>query len=90
MQFFDTWLDNRNAGKALMRLYLDGFFDMYWDLHLGVKGDAIPKEVRQLGESFNNVFAYQDPTQKIVYDNYMNVRSKLGILKEWVGERIPR
>ena len=73
-----------------MRLYLDGFFDMYWDLHLGVKGDAIPKEVRQLGESFNNVFAYQDPTQKIVYDNYMNVRSKLGILKEWVGERIPR
>jgi hypothetical protein len=88
MQFFDTWLDNRNAGKALMRSYLDGFFDMYWDLHLGVKGDAIPKEVRQLGESFNNVFAYQDPTQKIVYDNYMNVRSKLGILKEWVGERI--
>ena len=25
-----------------MRHYLDYYFDLYWDLHLGVKGDAIP------------------------------------------------
>ena len=45
-----------------MRPYLEGYFDLYWDLHLGVKGDAIPAEVRQIGESFNTVLAYRDPT----------------------------
>jgi cytochrome P450 len=88
MQFFDKLLDDKNAGKPLMRPYLEGYFDMYWDLHLGVKGDAIPKQVRQIGESFNTVLAYRDPTQKIVYDNYMGVRSNLGFLKSWIDERI--
>jgi hypothetical protein len=88
MQFFDQWLDDKNAGKPLMGPYLEGFFDMYWDLHLGVKGDAIPASVRQFGESFNNVFAYQDPTQKIVYDSYLAARSNLGLLKEWIDERV--
>jgi hypothetical protein len=52
VQFFDKLLDDGNAGKPLMRLYLDSYFDLYWDLHLGVKGDAIPKEVREIGYSF--------------------------------------
>ena len=88
MNFFDKLLDDRNAGKPLMRPYLEGYFDMYWDLHLGVKGDAIPARVRQIGESFNTVIAYWDPTQKIVYENYMNVRSNRGFLKGWIDERI--
>jgi cytochrome P450 len=88
MHFFDKLLDDRNAGKPLMRPYLDGYFDLYWDLHLGVKGDAIPARVRETGESFNNVFAYLDPTQKIVYDNYMTVRANVGFLKGWIDERI--
>jgi hypothetical protein len=88
MAFFDKLLDDRNAGKPLMRPYLEGYFDMYWDLHLGVKGDAIPKRVRQIGESFNTVLAYRDPTQKIVYENYMAVRSNLSFLKSWIDARI--
>ena len=44
-----------------MRPYLESYFDLYWDLHLGVKGDAIPDRVRQIGESFNTVLAYRDP-----------------------------
>jgi hypothetical protein len=88
MQFFNDWLDDRNVGKPLMGPYLESFFDMYWDLHLGVKGDAVPARVRSFGESFNNVFAYQDPTQKIVYGNYMTARSNLGFLKEWVDKRV--
>jgi hypothetical protein len=80
-QFFDKLLDARNEGKPLMRPYLEGYFDLYWDLHLGVKGDAIPARVRQIGESFNTVLAYRDPTQKIVYDNYMTVRANLSYLK---------
>jgi hypothetical protein len=58
------------------------------DLHLGVKGDAIPARVRQIGESFNTVLAYRDPTQKIVYDNYMVVRANLSFLKAWINERL--
>jgi hypothetical protein len=43
MEFFNKLLDARNAGKPLMRPYLEGYFDLYWDLHLGVKGDAIDR-----------------------------------------------
>lgn len=86
--FFDELLDSDNAGKPLMRLYLDNYFDLYWDLHLGVQGDDIPARVRQIGEAFNTVLAYRDPTQKIVYDNFMIVRQNLDALKTWIAQRI--
>jgi len=86
--FFDKLLHESNAGKPLMRPYLESYFDLYWDLHLGVKGDAIPASVREIGQSFNTVLAYRDPTQKIVYDNYMIVRSHLASLKQWIEGRI--
>ncbi len=41
-----------------MRHYLDYYWDLYWDLHLGVKGDAVPPQVRAIGEAFNTVLAY--------------------------------
>ena len=84
--FFDQLLDPRFAGKPFMRHYLDYYFDIYWDLHLGVKGDAIPAEVRQIGESFNTVLAFRNPMQQIVYENYMKVRALLDLLN-FVGDR---
>lgn len=86
--FFDTLLDGKNAGRPLMRPYLENYFDLYWDLHLGVKGAAIPPRVRQIGKSFVTVLAYRDPTLKVVYDNYMSVRSDLGFLKQWIDARL--
>ena len=71
-----------------MRHYLDYYWDIYWDLHLGVKGDAIPPQVRTIGESFNTVLAFRDPTQPIVYENYMTVRALLSFLKTWIDERL--
>ena len=50
-QFFDKLLDASNAGKPLMRPYLENYFDLYWDLHLGVKGDAIPPESTRSGRA---------------------------------------
>lgn len=88
MEFFDGFLSDANAGRPLMRKYLDSFWDLYWDLHLGVSHDQIPKRVRQIGESFNTVLAYRDPTQRIVYENYMTVRSHLDFLKSWIDERL--
>jgi hypothetical protein len=58
-----------------MRHYLDYYFDLYWDLHLGVTGDDIPFEVRQIGEAFNTVLAYRNPLLPIVHDNYMKFAS---------------
>lgn len=87
-QFFDRLLDGKNAGKPLMRPYLDAYWDLYWDLHLGAKGNAIPPQVRQIGESFNTVLAYRDPTQRIVYENYMTVRSHLPFLKSWIDKKV--
>ena len=86
--FFDKLMADGNAGRPLMRSYLDSFWDLYWDLHLGVKNEEIPDRVRVIGESFNTVLAYRDPTQRIVYENYMTVRSHLDFLKAWIDERI--
>jgi len=86
--FFDRLLDQKHAGTPFMRHYLDYYWDIYWDLHLGVKGDAIPAKVRAIGESFNTVLAYRDPTQEIVYENYMTVRALLPFLKEWIDQRL--
>jgi hypothetical protein len=72
--FFDKILDQQFANKLFTRHYLDYYFDLYWDLHLGVAGDDIPFEVRQIGEAFNTVLAYRNPMLPIVHDNYMKVR----------------
>ena len=70
-----------------MRRYLDSYFDLFWDLHLGVTGYAIPDFVRQIGESFNTVIAYRNPMLSIVHDNYMKVRKLRTPLKEWISEK---
>jgi hypothetical protein len=86
--FFDKILDQQFAGKPFMRHYLDYYFDLYWDLHLGVTGDDIPFEVRQIGEAFNTVLAYRNPLLPTTHDNYMKVRELLDLLKSWIDERI--
>jgi hypothetical protein len=86
--FFDGLLDPKFAGRPFMRHYLDYYWDIYWDLHLGVKGDAIPPQVRTIGESFNSVLAFRDPMQPIVYNNYMTVRVLLDFLRTWIDERL--
>lgn len=86
--FFDHLFDPQFAGKPFMRHYLDYYFDLYWDLHLGVKGAAIPADVRQLGESFNTVLAYRNPRDPMVYEHYMKVRTKLDSLKSWIDARV--
>jgi hypothetical protein len=86
--FFDKLMSDENAGKPLMRPYLEAYWDLYWDLHLGVSHDQVPDRIRQIGNSFNTVLAYRDPTQRIVYDNYMIVHSNLGYLKSWIDEKI--
>ncbi|WP_319456012.1 MULTISPECIES: hypothetical protein [unclassified Mycobacterium] len=62
--FFDQLFSPANAGKPLMRIYLDTFWDLYWDLHLGVKGPDLPAEVRQIGASFNAVLAFRTPPRR--------------------------
>src|SRR5271157_5799588 len=86
--FFDKLLDQQFANKPFMRHYLDYYFDLYWNLHLEVSGDAIPFEVRQIGEAFNTVLAYRNPLLPITYDNYMVVRERLDFLKSWIDDRL--
>jgi hypothetical protein len=88
VEFFDKLLDPKHADKPFMRHYLDYYWDIYWDLHLGVKGEAVPPQIRTIGESFNTVLAYRDPLQEIVYQNYMTVRALLPFLKKWIDARL--
>jgi len=86
--FFDLLMSAQFANKPFMRHYLDYYWDVYWDLHLGVKGEAVPKEVRQLGEAFNTVLAYRNPMLPIVYENYMTVRKHRDLLKQWIDKHL--
>lgn len=40
------------------------------------------------GIRVNTVLAFRDPTQPIVYENYMTVRALLNFLKAWIDERL--
>jgi hypothetical protein len=42
-QFFDTILHASHAGKPVMGRYLENYFDLFWDLHLGVKAMRFPR-----------------------------------------------
>ena len=88
VDFFDKLLDQKNADKPFMRHYLDYYWDIYWDLHLGVKGDAVPPQVRTIGEAFNTVLAYRNPLHEVVYENYMTVRALRPFLTKWIDARL--
>lgn len=86
--FFDQLFDDKNVGTPFIQHYQEHYFDIYWDLHVGVKGSAVPAEIREIGESFNTVLAYLNPTQQIVYENYMKVRANIDRLKGWIDARV--
>ncbi|MEL7512700.1 MAG: hypothetical protein AAGM27_11235 [Cyanobacteria bacterium J06554_3] len=88
VSFFDRLLAPERANKPLMRQYLDIYFNLYWNLHVGVTGGDIPLEVRQIGESFNTALAYLIPLRDIVHDNYVRVRALRPILTQWIAERV--
>ncbi|GAA5703445.1 hypothetical protein SM007_35220 [Streptomyces avermitilis] len=77
-----------NAGKPLMHEYYENYFDLYWDLHLGVTGEAIPPEVRTIGAGFTAVLGHWYPTEDIVRENIMRVRELRPRLREWIDRRV--
>jgi cytochrome P450 len=85
--FFNRLLSVENAGKPLMAHYLDSYFDLFWDLHLGIAPGDIPPFVRQIGHSFNAVIAFRDPMLGVVFENYMKVRELRTALKEWIDAK---
>jgi hypothetical protein len=87
-RFLERLFDAQNAGKPLMHQHVQRYFDLYWDLHLGVAPDAIPVEVRQIGESFIAILGYGYPTLQVVHDNYMHVRRLRPFLKDWIAQRV--
>ena len=52
-RFFDRLLAPKNQGKGLPGLYQDYYFDLYWDLHLGVRGKKAAGLPTRAGEEFN-------------------------------------
>jgi len=87
-KFFGHLLGPYERGLPMMRQYLDSYFDLYWDLHLGLTGPEVPPFAREIGASFMaclaniNVF---DPTFK---RNYMMVRELRPQLNRWIDARL--
>lgn len=88
VQFFSELFSNENANLPLMRKYLDTYFDLYWNLHLGVTGDDLPDFARDIGMSFNTVLAYGNPLEKTFYDHYIKVRQLRGQLIAWIDTKV--
>ena len=72
--FVARLFDDANAGKPLMQRYYADYFNLYWDLHLGSRGESIPAEIWQIGTSFTAVLGHWFPTSEIVHENFMRVR----------------
>lgn len=88
VEYFDALLSDENVEQPLMSKYLDSYFNLYWDLHVGVTGDDIPDYVTTIGGSFNTVLAYLNPLEKKVYDNYMEVRRDRPKLQKWIEQKV--
>jgi cytochrome P450 len=86
--FLDKLFDQQNAGEPLMKLFQESYFDMYWDLHLGVKEHDIPDFAREIGRCFINVAGFWFPMLQNVRDDYMRVRALREDLKGWIDERL--
>ena len=87
-RLLDEVFDEQNVDKPVMQQYYQSYFDMYWDLHVGVRGDEIPPEMREIGECFINVIGYWYPTLQVVHDNYMRFRELRPRLKDWLRDRV--
>ena len=42
-RFLDALFDAPNEGKPLMQQYYQRYFDLYWNLHLGMSSPAMPR-----------------------------------------------
>ena len=87
-KFLEDLFHKDNANKPLMEKYLDNYFDMYWNLHLGVTGGKIPPEIEEIGKCFMYVLGYWFPTERKVHDNYMRVRELRCTLQRWIEDRV--
>ncbi|MFN3685221.1 hypothetical protein [Salinarimonas sp.] len=87
-RFLERLFDPAHEGEPLMARYYEDYWDLYWDLHLGVRDDAIPPEVREIGNAFNAVIGFWDPRSEEVYRAYMRVRELRPGLRDWIDARL--
>jgi hypothetical protein len=83
VSFFSEILNKENANKPLMKIYLDKYFDLYWNLHLGVT-EEIPSNVKEIGYRFNRALASLKPLEVDFYNDYMEVRNLYENFINWV------
>lgn len=88
MRFYEKLFADSNSGKPLMQCYFDNYYDLYWDLHVGVTGDGIPTAVRQFSAAFNGVLGFKFPTSENVREYYMQARATREALKDWLDARV--
>ena len=63
-RFFDRLLDPGKEGEGLPGRYQDLYFDLYWDLHLGVRGKAASGVPTRVGEEFNLILGLLGSTDE--------------------------
>lgn len=87
-RFLDRLFAPENEGQPLMRRYLDSYYDLYWDLHVGVTGADIPPEITEIGQCFVAALGFFYPTDEIMHQNYLRVRELREPLRQWIDARV--
>ena len=90
VDFFDLLFDDSHEGAPFMALVMANFVDLYWDLHVGVREEAIDDDVRSIFYDFVAVFSIANPGNSEFYTHYKAVRAKRALAMQWIAERIER
>lgn len=86
--FWRQLLGPVNDGLPLMNIYLSQYWNLYWDLHLGLDPSQIPAFARDIGTCFNTCLADINVFDPGFHDNYMRVRELRPSLDAWLDVEV--
>jgi cytochrome P450 len=86
-RFHELLLAEEHAGRPLMRHFLDLYYELFWDLHVGADG-GLPAVVRRFTADFTTVLGFWYPTSETVYRAYMRARADRPAVMAWLRARV--
>ncbi|MEU8078824.1 hypothetical protein AB0B31_25725 [Catellatospora citrea] len=87
-RFHELLLADDHAGEPMMSRFLDLYYELFWDLHVGATGEPLPAEVRRFTADFTTVLGFWFPTSETVHRAYMRARADRAALLSWLDARV--
>lgn len=88
--FLDRLLSKGNENSPLMEEYVARYLYLYWDLHLGVPEEEVPRFATEIGRAFIECLGNVDPFSPNFRKNFAKVRELRSDLDGWIEEQVER